>query len=113
MSPRAARAIATLYAKRWQARYGDEFVALLEAMPATPAVVLDACLPAIARHARRATIAIAVAVSIAFPVTAALRSASAQNAAFHPRDYFVAQTVCRPHPKLTRSAFAGWHRCLD
>src|SRR5580704_4323308 len=112
MNPRLAKSIATLYSRDWRDRYGDEFVALLEALPPTPSSIADACLPALARHARRAVLTAVLVVCAAFPVTA---SYHVRPAVRTPATYAVipAKTACRPYPKVSHSAFAGWHRCLD
>jgi hypothetical protein len=41
-----------LYPHRWRERYGDEFLALLEQQPVTPAVALDVALGALDAHLR-------------------------------------------------------------
>lgn len=41
MSPRLARLLLGLYPRRWRARYGDEFMALLESTAAGPLAVVD------------------------------------------------------------------------
>lgn len=41
-----------LYPRRWRARYGDEFLALLEQQAITPAVVFDVLLGALDAHLR-------------------------------------------------------------
>ncbi|HEY3675334.1 MAG TPA: hypothetical protein VGK84_05035 [Candidatus Tumulicola sp.] len=116
MSPQLARTIAKLYSKRWQARYGDEFVALLESLPPTSGNVIDACLPALGRHARHVAVALAVAACATVSVAGTIRHHAPQEAtvAWHvAHGSLSAQTVCRPNPKVSHSAFAGWHRCLD
>ncbi|HEY1428101.1 MAG TPA: hypothetical protein VGF18_00880 [Candidatus Tumulicola sp.] len=113
MSPRLAQTIVALYPRRWRGRYGDEFAALLQAMPPSPSVVFDACLPAVTQRAVRASFAIVALAIIAVSIAGAMHYARAQSVAFRPSSYSVAQTACRAHAKLTRSAFAGWHRCLD
>jgi hypothetical protein len=112
MNTRLAKSIVLLYSRDWRERYGDEFVALLEALPASPASIADACLPALARHARRAALTAVLAVCAAAPMAALYH---AQPAVRVPATYAVApaKAVCRPYPKMSHSAFAGWHRCLD
>jgi hypothetical protein len=46
------RWLARLYPAAWRRRYGEEFLALLEALPASPRVVLDAFSGAIDAHLR-------------------------------------------------------------
>lgn len=46
------RVLLRLYPRRWRARYGDEFLALLEQQPMTPLVVLDVVLGALDAHLR-------------------------------------------------------------
>jgi hypothetical protein len=112
MNPRLARSIVTLYPREWRDRYGDEFVALLEALPPSPASIADACLPAVVRHARRAALAALLVVCAAVPMAA---SYHARPAVRTPATYAVipAKTACRPYPKVSHNAFSGWHRCLD
>ncbi|HEY1682719.1 MAG TPA: hypothetical protein VGF98_13825 [Candidatus Tumulicola sp.] len=112
MNTRLAKSIATLYSRDWRERYGDEFVALLEALPPSPASIVDACLPALARHARQAALTAVLAVCAAVPVAALYHARPAVRV---PATYAVApaRAVCRPYPKVSHSAFAGWHRCLD
>jgi hypothetical protein len=115
MSPQLARTITGLYSKRWRARYGDEFLALLESLPPTSANVIDACLPALGRHAQRVAVALAIAACAAVSVAGTLRHTRPNaNVAWHiAHSSAFAQTVCLPNPKVSHSAFAAWHRCLD
>jgi hypothetical protein len=114
MNPRLARTIVALYSKRWRARYGDEFLALLGSLPPTSANVIDACLPALSRHARRVAVALAIAACAAVSVAVTLHHTRAANVAWRvAHSSAFAQTVCRPNPKVSHSAFAAWHRCLD
>src|SRR5580698_8009991 len=106
MSPQLARSIVRLYSKQWRARYGDEFLALLESLPPSADNVVDACLPALSRHATRAAIALAIMVCAAASVAGTVRHVQ-------PRTTAYAQAACLPNPKISHSAFAGWHRCLD
>jgi hypothetical protein len=46
-----ARWLVALYPARWRARYGDEFLALLDEQPVTPTLVLDVIRGAIDAHA--------------------------------------------------------------
>lgn len=45
------RLLLALHPRAWRARYGEEFRALLEASPATAAVILDVALNAVRQHA--------------------------------------------------------------
>jgi hypothetical protein len=112
MNSRLARSIATLYSRDWRERYGDEFVALLEALPPSPSSIADACMPALARHARRAALTALLIVCAAIPVAAVYR---ARPAVRMQATYAVApaKTMCRPYTKVSHSGFAGWYRCLD
>jgi hypothetical protein len=115
VNPRVARAIAALYSKRWQARYGEEFTALLESMAPTPANVIDACLPALGWRAQRACVALIIAACTAVFAAGIVRFAHPQGFLAWRATHRVAitPTVCRPYSKISHSAFAGWHRCLD
>jgi hypothetical protein len=115
MNPRLARTIVALYSRRWRARYGDEFLALLESLPPTSANVIDACLPALSRHAQRVAVALAIAACAAVSVAGTLRHTRPDTTvAWHvARSSAFAQTVCKQNPKVSHSAFAAWHRCLD
>lgn len=53
-----------LHPKRWRARYGTDFLALLEATPLTPSVVLDVLRNAAAMHARAHSTALLVASAV-------------------------------------------------
>jgi hypothetical protein len=112
VNPRLAKSIATLYSRDWRERYGEEFVALLEALPPSPVAIADACLPALALHARGAALTALLVVCAVVPVAAFYH---ARPAVRTPATYAMAhaKTVCRPYPKVSHSAFAGWHRCLD
>jgi len=112
VNSRLAKSIATLYSRDWRQRYGEEFVALLEALPRSPASIADACLPALAWHARRAAVASVLVVCAAVPMAVLYHARSAVRT---PVTYAVspAKAACRPYPKVSHSAFAGWHRCLD
>lgn len=44
------RTLLRLYPRRWRDRYGDEFLALLEQQPVTPAVILDVLFGALDAH---------------------------------------------------------------
>jgi hypothetical protein len=115
MSPQLARTITGLYSKRWRARYGDEFLALLESLPPTSGNVIDACLPALGRHAQRVAIALAIAACAAVSVAGTLRHTRPNtNVAWHiAHSSAFPQTVCRPNPKVSYPAFVTWHQCLD
>jgi hypothetical protein len=52
MKPRLADLLVRLHGRRWRERYGAEFRALLEEIPATPRSVGDALLSAIASRGR-------------------------------------------------------------
>lgn len=106
MSPQLARTIVQLYSKRWRARYGDEFLALLESLPPSAENVIDACLPAVSRHATRVAVALAITAYAAASVAGTVRH-------LQPRTTAYTQAVCLPNPKVSHSAFAAWHRCLD
>jgi hypothetical protein len=112
MNPRLAKSIVTLYSRDWRERYGDEFVALLEALPPSPASIADACLPALVWHARRAALTAALAVCAAVPMAALYHAKPAVRTA---ATYAVipSKTACKPYPKVSHGAVAGWHRCLD
>jgi hypothetical protein len=115
VSPRLARSIVSLYSRRWQTRYGDEFVALLESLPPTASNVIDASLPALGRQAERVAIGLVIAACAAMSAAGVVRCVRPDPlAAWHTgRRVSAAQALCRPLPKTSQSAYADWRRCLD
>jgi hypothetical protein len=115
VNPRLARSIVTLYSRRWQRRYGDEFVALLESLPSTASNVIDACLPALGRQAQRVATGLLIAACAAISAAGVVRYVSPDAlVAWHAaRRVTLAQTLSRPLPKIDHSAYADWRRCLD
>jgi len=55
MRPRLARLLVRAYPRAWRRRYGSEYAALLEDVPATAAAITDAVGAAVALHARAAS----------------------------------------------------------
>jgi hypothetical protein len=82
MNARLAALLTAVHAPAWRRRYGDEFCALLEELPATPAVVASATGSAFAtRVPLLATIgafALAAAVLLFGPVASDRRAPTAQ-----------------------------------
>jgi hypothetical protein len=52
VNARLATLLTAAHARRWRRRYGGEFRALLEDLPARPVVVIDALLSALNTHTR-------------------------------------------------------------
>jgi hypothetical protein len=115
VSPRLARSIVSLYSRRWQTRYGDEFVALLESLPPTASNVIDASLPALGRQAERVAIGLVIAACAAVSAAGVVRCVRPDAlVAWHTgRKVSAAQTLCHPLPKISQSAYTDWRRCLD
>jgi hypothetical protein len=65
MSPRLADLLVRLHGSRWQERYGAEFRALLDDVPATPRVVFDAFRSAVISRAAPLALAAGALLSCA------------------------------------------------
>jgi hypothetical protein len=111
---RIARALTRLYSPEWQARYGEEFTVLLEALPARPEVLFDAL--AYAAKTRRRSLALG---ALTLASTVLLSSAATSFEA--PRGHVVPRTVaasvtplaCHSYSSATRTGWIARQACLD
>ncbi len=82
MNARLAALLTAAHAPRWRRRYGVEFHALLEELPATPAIVASAAASALTTRlpalAAAGALALAAAVLALIPVASDRRSEMAQ-----------------------------------
>jgi hypothetical protein len=65
VNARLATLLTAAHARGWRRRYGGEFCALLEDLPARPAVVLDALASALSTHTRVLAVIGGVAIAAA------------------------------------------------
>jgi len=99
-----AGALVCLHSRSWRDRYGDEFSALLQDLPANPGIVADALLSAARSRARQAfAAAIAVACSISL-VPAPQHLAQTARAPVAECHYFSSFAASNPN---------AVHRCLS
>jgi hypothetical protein len=70
MNRRLATLLTAAHARSWRRRYGGEFYALLQDMPARPAVVFDALLSAVRTQTRAVAVAGGVTIAAALVLLA-------------------------------------------
>ncbi|HEY6327410.1 MAG TPA: hypothetical protein VIW73_12970 [Candidatus Cybelea sp.] len=113
MSPRLAAAICALYPRRWRARYGEEFLALLRMLPPSPATIVDGCIPAARLQAPRAIVAVIILVGAALPFALAVHRPAAPAHRAHAFTALPPEAACRAYSSVNRVGYIEERRCLD
>jgi hypothetical protein len=109
---RLARAVVALYPASWRRRYGDELVALLEELPATPANVTDASLRAIPLRLRSMALVAGAAILAGLPMAAGVKHSQRSSVA-RAESLLPGDTACRRYSSVAAGGSLRERRCLD
>ena len=117
MTPGLAHFLTLLHSRRWRARYGEEFEALLREVPATPKTLCDTA-QSIVTSQHRPAIAAAAAIALLLVVSDGHRhSAAAIAQRTEARSYIGHATIREPRPcgaysSIPRSDWMHRKECL-